>query len=78
MIAVGAETGHNQNGNNNAYAQDNATSWIDWDKVDASLVAFVGRIAALRRSHPAVWSAAWLTGQPFDEQGVGRRCLEQG
>ena len=70
MLAMGSETGHSQNGNNNAYAQDNATSWIDWDKADASLVAFVGRIAALRRSHPALWSAAWLTGQPFDEQGV--------
>jgi glycogen operon protein len=70
MLAMGSETGHSQNGNNNAYAQDNATSWIDWDRSDASLVAFVGRIAALRRSHPALSSAAWLTGQPFDEQGV--------
>ena len=70
MLAMGAETGHSQNGNNNAYAQDNATSWIDWDKADASLVAFVGRIAALRRSHSALWGATWLKGQPFDERGV--------
>ena len=30
MLAMGAETGHSQGGNNNAYAQDNAISWIDW------------------------------------------------
>jgi glycogen debranching enzyme GlgX/4-alpha-glucanotransferase len=70
MLAMGSETGHSQSGNNNAYAQDNATSWIDWDQADAALVAFVGRAAALRRSHPALSSAAWLTGQAFDATGV--------
>jgi glycogen operon protein len=70
MLAMGTETGHSQSGNNNAYAQDNATSWIDWDQADAALVAFVGRAAALRRSHPALSSATWLTGQAFDGAGV--------
>jgi glycogen operon protein len=70
MLAMGSETGHSQSGNNNAYAQDNATSWIDWDQADAALVAFVGRVATLRRSHPALWSAAWLTGHAFDETVV--------
>ncbi len=31
MLAMGAECGQSQNGNNNAYAQDNATSWMNWD-----------------------------------------------
>ena len=35
MLAMGAELGHSQGGNNNAYAQDNAISWIDWSKADA-------------------------------------------
>ena len=46
MLAMGAELGHSQNGNNNAYAQDNATTWIDWAKADAGLIAFVGRLAS--------------------------------
>jgi glycogen operon protein len=70
MLAMGMETGHSQNGNNNAYAQDNAISWIDWDKADAGLTAFAGRMAALRAAHPALSRAEWLSGRPFDEAGV--------
>jgi glycogen operon protein len=62
MIPAGAEIGHSQNGNNNAYAQDNAVSWLDWTRGDASLSAFVGRLAAVRAAHPALKSASWLTG----------------
>ena len=36
MLIAGAELGHSQHGNNNAYAQDNAISWLDWSKADAS------------------------------------------
>jgi glycogen debranching enzyme GlgX/4-alpha-glucanotransferase len=70
MLSMGAETGHSQGGNNNAYAQDNAISWIDWSHSDAALVAFVSRLAAARRAHPALASANWLTGQPFDASGI--------
>ncbi len=34
MLAMGAELGHTQGGNNNAYAQDNETSWLDWARAD--------------------------------------------
>jgi len=70
MLAMGSETGQSQGGNNNAYAQDNAISWIDWAHADASLAAFVGRLAAARRAHPSLSRAAWLTGQPFDASGL--------
>ena len=40
MLSMGSELGHSQGGNNNAYAQDNAISWIDWSKADLSLFAF--------------------------------------
>jgi glycogen debranching enzyme GlgX/4-alpha-glucanotransferase len=70
MLAMGAEIGHSQRGNNNAYAQDNAISWLDWSKADHALAAFVGRLAAARRAHPALSSATWLTGQPFDASGL--------
>ena len=62
MLPAGAELGHSQNGNNNAYAQDNAISWLDWSRADAALSAFVGRLAELRAAHPALKAVAWLTG----------------
>ena len=49
MLAAGAELGHGQGGNNNAYCQDNATSWIDWAVADHSLLDFTARVLALRR-----------------------------
>ena len=63
MIPAGAELGHSQKGNNNAYAQDNETSWLDWSRADASLTAFVARLAAVRAAHPALRAPVWLTGQ---------------
>ena len=35
MLLAGDEFGHTQNGNNNAYAQDNEISWLDWDKTSS-------------------------------------------
>ena len=41
MLAMGAELGRTQGGNNNAYAQDDATGWIDWSGADTALIGFV-------------------------------------
>ena len=49
MLLAGDELGHSQRGNNNAYCQDNDTTWLDWDRADAGLAAFVARLLALRR-----------------------------
>ena len=38
MLAMGDELGRSQGGNNNAYAQDNETTWLDWAKADRSLI----------------------------------------
>ena len=54
MILAGDELGHSQGGNNNAYAQDNETAWIDWARGDAGLTAFMARLAALRAGHPVL------------------------
>jgi glycogen debranching enzyme GlgX/4-alpha-glucanotransferase len=70
MLGMGAELGLSQNGNNNAYAQDNATTWIDWSKADAGLIAFVSRLAAIRRDHPALSREAWPSGAPIGEGGA--------
>jgi isoamylase len=55
MILAGDAIGHTQNGNNNAYCQDNDTSWISWapEKMDTELLAFAQRLIALRTDHPA-------------------------
>jgi glycogen operon protein len=54
MITAGDEIGRTQRGNNNAYCQDNETSWIQWPLVtedDADLLAFTQRLIALRKEH---------------------------
>ncbi len=61
MLAAGDELGHSQRGNNNAYCQDNPFAWIDWQAADASLAAFVARLAALRCELPALRQAHWLS-----------------
>jgi isoamylase len=60
MLLAGDEIGHSQGGNNNAYAQDNETSWIDWTKADAALCAFVERLSALRRTLPVLRQRRFL------------------
>ncbi len=53
MINAGDELRRTQKGNNNAYAQDNEVSWIDWDSLEqnADMLQFVRDLIALRRSH---------------------------
>ncbi len=63
MLLAGDEMGHSQGGNNNAYAQDNDTTWIDWSKADGDLVAFVARLTALRASHPVLRQRRFLHGR---------------
>ena len=68
MLLAGDELGHSQVGNNNAYAQDNETTWIDWARADLDLVAFVGRLTALRAAHPVLRQKHFLHGstRPHD------------
>jgi len=62
MLAMGSEFGHSQDGNNNAYAQDNALAWIDWEAADAELLAATTQLLALRAAHPALHDDHFLTG----------------
>lgn len=54
MFVAGDEMRRTQNGNNNAYCQDNAISWINWDlaRKNAALVRFTSLLIQLRKSHP--------------------------
>jgi glycogen operon protein len=70
MLTAGDDLGRSQGGNNNAYAQDNAATWIDWRHADDDLSAFVSRLATLRRMHRALSSDRFLSGQPLDESAI--------
>ena len=60
MILAGDEMGHSQNGNNNAYNQDNETTWINWDAVDQEFLAFTQRMVAFRKAHPILRQKLFL------------------
>jgi len=66
MMNAGDELGRTQGGNNNAYCQDNATSWVDWqlDGAAERQLAFVSRLVAFRRSHPVLRRRRFLRGRP--------------
>ena len=69
MLTAGDEFGRTQKGNNNAYAQDNELTWLDWNHADDALIAHVETLSAIRRRF-AIFSetrfltdrdVAWLT-----------------
>ena len=64
MLLAGDELYRTQNGNNNAYCQDNEISWVDWDglKADDSLLQFVRALSALRRARPELRRDTFLKG----------------
>ncbi|HEY8184059.1 MAG TPA: glycogen debranching protein GlgX [Thermoanaerobaculia bacterium] len=62
MICGGDEIGRTQNGNNNAYCQDNETSWFDWEHMDDELSAFVSRMVHFRHDHPVFQRRRWFVG----------------
>jgi isoamylase len=65
MMMAGDEFGRTQNGNNNAYGQDNAISWLDWNITEdgIALIDFVRRVIALRNAFPILRRSRFLTGE---------------
>jgi glycogen operon protein len=66
MLLMGDELSRSQKGNNNAYCQDNDTSWLDWKAGaahDRELPDFVRALAALRQRHDAFRRKRFLTGE---------------
>ncbi|ATM03325.1 TPA: glycogen debranching protein GlgX [Raoultella planticola] len=59
MLLAGDEHGHSQHGNNNAYCQDNALTWLDWNQANGGLTAFTAALIHLRRCIPALTSNHW-------------------
>ena len=60
MILAGDEVGNSQGGNNNAYAQDNETAWIDWTNLDEDFLAFTRKLVAFRKAHPVLRQKLFL------------------
>ena len=73
MLSMGDEIWRTQQGNNNAYCQDNPVSWMDWsESVDqGNMLAFVRRAAALRAESPALRQGEFFEGRaPVGGDGV--------
>lgn len=70
MLLAGDEIGNSQDGNNNAYAQDNETGWLDWAHADHALTAFVARLAAIRRAMPVLRQRRFLHGRARAADGL--------
>ncbi len=67
LLLGGDELGRTQQGNNNAYCQDNPITWFDWSRVDSGLLDFTQRILALRKAHPVFRRARFLAGTEASE-----------
>ena len=73
MLLAGDEFGHSQNGNNNAYAQDNEINWLAWDKITSegrALVEFTRKLIALRKAYPILHRGRFLAGRHNPELDV--------
>ncbi len=75
MIRCGDELSHSQLGNNNAYCQDNALSWLDWhwvneDPEKLTFLAFLRHVIHLRTTQPVLQRRKFLQGIPSEATGV--------
>lgn len=73
MLLAGDEFGHSQNGNNNAYAQDNETTWLNWLNITPqgrSLREFTRELAAIRRAFPILYRSRFVVGALNEELDV--------
>ena len=69
MLLGGDEIGRTQQGNNNAYCQDNEISWLDWACADRELLTFTRRLIAFRKAHPVFRRRRFLAGVEASELG---------
>jgi glycogen operon protein len=60
MLCAGDEIGNSQQGNNNAYCQDNQTAWLDWAAAEPEFREFVAEVLALRKAEPLLHHDRWF------------------
>jgi isoamylase len=69
MIGHGDELGRTQRGNNNGYCQDSELTWVDWDDVDETMLAFTQSLTRFRKAHRAFLRRRFVTGRPVRRGG---------
>jgi glycogen operon protein len=71
MILGGDEMGRTQAGNNNAYCQDNETSWVNWElsRDERGLLEFTRTTLQILRSNPVFRRRSFFTGRPASQDG---------
>lgn len=76
MLLAGDEFGNSQQGNNNAYCQDNEAGWLNWNgpREDSRLVDFVKRLLAIRRAHPVFRRTRFFRGEVYGSDGLKDIC----
>ncbi|MFW6324117.1 MAG: glycogen debranching protein GlgX [Desulfovibrionales bacterium] len=70
MLLGGDEIGRTQEGNNNAYCQDNEISWYDWEDIDEDLLAYTRSLISFRHEHPVFHRRRWFQGKAIHEAEV--------
>jgi len=69
LVLAGDEVGNTQNGNNNAYCQDDEIGWVGWEYLGREgddLTDFIGHMTDIRRRFPQIKSQRWLDGRRVD------------
>ena len=72
MLLMGDEMGKTQDGNNNAYCQDNELNWLDWSKLEENhaIYNFTKKMIKFRKSHPALKRSHFFTDKDVDGNGI--------
>ena len=64
MLCAGDEIANSQGGNNNAYCQDNPTTWLNWDRADGRMTELVAQLLSLRADEPLLRHPRWFAAGP--------------
>ena len=70
MLLGGDELGNSQQGNNNAYCQDNPIGWVNWAEQDTDLIEFVAELSQFRKHYKGVRQSLFLHGQERCKDGT--------
>jgi isoamylase len=70
MLRHGDELGKSQDGNNNAYCQDNELSWLDWENADKDFADFCADLIDFRHKHPVFTRRRFFEGEPIFRGGL--------
>jgi glycogen operon protein len=72
MLLMGDEMGRTQQGNNNAYCQDNSISWVNWElkPEDHALRTFLQRLMSIRKQHPIFHRRSFFQGREVRGAGI--------